>query len=184
MRKYNVLGSALQDRNDGHALVVGDIEDVDDSAAGGQAHVHKQGGVFKFLSDMGWMKNRINHAVSTAAVSFQIRDTSTYLKGKEAQDATNEESNHGNTVHLDLPPFLRPPLQNMAQCNAQVRGGACQVRGSDCIAAIFRGHCGERQRKEEMIRRRNEPCSSLGVCVCGTGAYIREWKRAVGRNRT
>jgi len=48
--KY-VLGSALQDGNDGHALVVGNIEHVNDSAARGQAHVDKQGRVFKFLSN-------------------------------------------------------------------------------------------------------------------------------------
>ena len=53
MNKEYVLGSALQDGNDGHALVVCNIEHVNDSAARGQAHVDKQGRVFKFLSNKG-----------------------------------------------------------------------------------------------------------------------------------
>ena len=51
MNKEYVLGSTLQDGNDGHALVVADIEHMNDSAARGQAHVDKQGRMFKFLSN-------------------------------------------------------------------------------------------------------------------------------------
>ncbi len=47
----HVLGSAFEDGNDGDALVVGDIKNVDDSAARGQADVGKQGRVFEFLSN-------------------------------------------------------------------------------------------------------------------------------------